>query len=205
MQLSSKGDIMEKEWKEKISISKTIDLIGKRFGKLVVKKQLTERGNRGQIKWECVCDCGNKHITTGECIRSGKSKSCGCNRLTPPNKEKDRELAIWKQLYKSTIEKRSKKQGYKSDISFYEFRKISKQKCFYCGLENSNFATDRNSHRNKISDCVIKYNGIDRIDSTKGYLINNVVACCKYCNTAKNTMTQKEFKQFIKRVYEYNF
>ena len=109
---------MKKEWKEKISISKTIDLIGKRFGKLVVKKQLKERGNRGQIKWECVCDCGNKHITTGECIRSGKSKSCGCNRLTPPNKEKDRELAIWKQLYKSTIEKRSKKQGYRSDISF---------------------------------------------------------------------------------------
>jgi hypothetical protein len=58
---------------------------------------------------------------------------------------------------------------------------------------------------NKTSDCVVKYNGIDRIDSTRGYLVGNVVACCKYCNTSKNTMTQKDFKQFIKRVYEYNF
>jgi hypothetical protein len=184
---------------------KTINLINKRFGKLVVKKQSEERGNKGQIKWECVCDCGNKHITSGESLRGGKSKSCGCNRLTPPNKEKDRELAVWKQLYKSTIEKRSKKMGYKSDISFETFKKISLEKCYYCGLEPSNFATDRNSKGKKTSNTIIKYNGIDRIDSTRGYLTGNVVACCKYCNTAKNTMTQKEFKQFIKRVYEYNF
>ena len=36
---------------------------------------------------ECKCDCGNSHITSGESIRSGKSKSCGCNRKNPPNKE----------------------------------------------------------------------------------------------------------------------
>jgi len=183
----------------------TIDLTGQRFGKLVVKKQLEKRGNRGQIRWECICDCGNKHITSGESIRSGKSKSCGCNRLTPPNKEKDREIAIWKQLYKSTIEKRSKKKGYKSDISFKYFKEISLQKCFYCGLEPSNFATDRNSVGKKTSDTLIKYNGIDRIDSRNGYKRDNSVACCKFCNTAKNTMTQIEFYQFINRVYEHNY
>jgi len=105
----------------------------------------------------------------------------------------------------SIREKRSKKMGYKSDISFETFKKISLEKCFYCGLENSNIAIDRNTNGNKTSDCVVKYNGIDRIDSTRGYLVGNVVACCKYCNTSKNTMTQKDFKQFIKRVYEYNF
>jgi len=181
-----------------------IDLAGKRFGKLLVIKQLKERGNRGQIRWECICDCGNKHVTSGESIRSGKSKSCGCNRLTPPNKEKDRELAIWKQLYNSTIIKRSVNKGYKSDISLKDFKTLSLQKCFYCGLPSSNFATDRRSGK-KISDTIIKYNGIDRKNSLKGYLKDNSVACCKYCNTAKNTMTQKEFMQFIKRVYEYNF
>lgn len=196
---------MNKEHIEKISRAKTIDLSGQRFGKLIVKKQIEKRGNRGQIRWECLCDCGNTHITSGESLRGSKSKSCGCNRLIPPNKEKDREFAIWKQLYNSTIKKRSKRAGYKSDISFDDFKKMSRQKCFYCGLENSNIAIDRNTNGNKTSDCVVKYNGIDRIDSTQGYLIGNVVACCKYCNTAKNTMTQKEFKQFIKRVYEYNF
>ena len=183
----------------------TIDLTGQRFGKLFVKKQLKERGNRGQIKWECVCDCGNKHITSGESIRSGKSKSCGCNRKTPPNKEKNRELAIWKQLYNSTIQKRNKKWRIKGDISLDDFIFFSKEPCYYCGLEKSNTAQDRRgwTKNKQISETVIKFNGIDRVDSSKGYHSNNVVTCCKYCNTAKNTMSEKDFINFIKRIYEH--
>ena len=61
----------------------------------------------------------------------------------------------------------------------------------------------KRKQKGKISDTVIKINGIDRIDSNKGYSFDNVVACCKYCNGAKNTMTQEEFKEWIKRVYEH--
>ena len=32
----------------------------------------------------------------------------------------------------------------------------------------------------------------------------NGVACCKYCNTAKNTMSVDEFLKWIGRVYEFN-
>lgn len=179
----------------------TIDLTGQRFEKLLVKKQVIERGNRGQIKWECFCDCGKKHITTGECLRSSKSKSCGCLRKeSPPNKIQDRKLAIWKQLYNSTIQKRNKKWGIKGDISLDDFIFFSKEPCYYCGLENSNTARDIRDGR-EISKTVVKFNGIDRSDSSKGYWSNNVVTCCKYCNTAKNTMTEKEFISFIQRVY----
>ena len=183
-----------------IKHSNTIDLTGQRFGKLVVKKQLEKRGNRGQIRWECACDCGNKHITSGESIRSGKSKSCGCNRKTPPNKNKDRESAIWKQLYNSTINKRNRKWKVKGDISLEDFIFFSKEPCYYCGLENSNTARDIRDGR-EISKTVLKFNGIDRSDSSKGYWSNNVVTCCKHCNTAKNTMSEKEFISFIQRVY----
>ena len=182
----------------------TIDLTGKRFGKLLVKGQILERGNRGQIKWECLCDCGNKHITSGESIRSGKSKSCGCLRKeAPPNKLKDRKMAVWKQLYNSTILKRNKKWGISGDLSLDDFIFFSKEPCYYCGLENSNLAQDRRGwNKNKqISDTKIKFNGIDRIDSSKGYWADNVVTCCKYCNTAKNTMSEKDFYKFIQRIY----
>ena len=182
----------------------TIDLTGKRFGKLQVIKQISERGNRGQIRWECLCDCGNKHITSGESIRSGKSKSCGCLRKeAPPNKIKDRKLAMWKQLYNSTVIKRNKKWGIKGDLSLDDFIFFSKEPCYYCGLENSNLAQDRRGwNKNKqISDTKLKFNGIDRIDSSKGYWSDNVVTCCKYCNTAKNTMSEKDFYKFIQRIY----
>jgi hypothetical protein len=184
-----------------IKHSNTIDLTGQRFGKLVVKRQLEKRGNRGQIRWECVCDCGNKHITSGESIRSGKSKSCGCLRKeAPPNKLKDRKLAVWKQLYNSTILKRNRKWGIDGDLSLDDFIFFSKEPCYYCGLENSNTARDIRDGR-EISKTVLKFNGIDRSDSSKGYWSNNVVTCCKYCNTAKNTMSEKDFYKFIQRIY----
>jgi len=180
------------------------NIINHKFGKLLVVKQLEERGNKGQIKYECTCDCGNSHKVTGESLRSGKSKSCGCNRKTPPNKIQDREFAIWSYLYSSTVLKRNKKRGIVGDITLEDFIFLSKEPCYYCNLKDSNLAQDRRGwNKNKqVSDTVVKFNGIDRTDSSKGYVWGNVVSCCKYCNTAKNTMSEDEFINFIKRVYE---
>lgn len=58
---------------------KKIDLVGKRFGKLVVIKPIiTENKNRA---WECVCDCGNTKVILGCNLTGGKSNSCGCARV----------------------------------------------------------------------------------------------------------------------------
>ncbi len=186
-------------------MGKIIDIIGNKFGKLTVLSIHSERGNRGQIRYKCRCDCGNIHITSGESIRSGKSKSCGCNRKNPPNKENNRKIAIWKQLYKSTIEKRNKKKNITTtDIKLDEFILLSKSNCFYCGSEPLNKSIDRHRATN-IERCIIAYNGLDRIDSNLGYFKDNVVPCCKHCNTAKNTMTQNEFLNWVKKIYEHNF
>lgn len=186
-------------------MAKIKEIIGNKYGKLLVVDFHSERGNNNQIMYSCKCDCGNLHITSGESIRSGKSKSCGCNRKNPPNKEIDREYAIWRQLYKSTIEKRNKKwKVEKNDIDLDNFISLSKEICFYCGIEPTNIATDRH-RKTKEERLVVKYNGIDRINSNKHYSLDNIVPCCKYCNTAKNIMSVDEFKQWIKRVYDYNF
>jgi len=187
-------------------LARMIDLTNKKYGKLTVIKLTGERGPSGQIYWECKCDCGNTHVTSGESLRGGKSKSCGCARKIPPNKVKDREYAIKKQLYKTNIEKRSRRLGLDYNISLEYYIKLIEQPCFYCGIKDSNCATDRfNTKKNgrKTSDTIVYYNGIDRINSGKGYVKGNVVTSCKYCNTAKNTMTQQEFKEWIVRVYEH--
>ena len=75
--------------------------------------------------------------------------------------------------------------------------------CFYCGSFASN--TKQIVCKNKDFNKSYNYNGLDRIDNTKGYLEDNVVTCCKTCNIAKNTMSHEEYLQFIKRVYEFNF
>ena len=44
--------------------------------------------------------------------------------------------------------------------------------------------------------------GLDRIDSSIGYRIDNIVTCCKVCNAAKGTLTVEQFKQHIAKVHE---
>lgn len=47
----------------------------------------------------------------------------------------------------------------------------------------------------------ILYNGIDRIDNSKGYNLDNCVTCCTQCNTAKMQETEEDFKKWIIDVY----
>lgn len=56
-------------------MSRFIDLKGCRFGRLVVKEVIRQKG---KIYWECLCDCGNKVIVSGCHLRSGHTQSCGC-------------------------------------------------------------------------------------------------------------------------------
>lgn len=56
-----------------------IDMIGKRFGRLVVLEESSVRTGKNQkLQYLCQCDCGNKINVIGECLRNGITKSCGC-------------------------------------------------------------------------------------------------------------------------------
>lgn len=57
-----------------------IDMIGKRFGRLVVKGEAGQARVRRTRRYHCECDCGSWTITDGAALRSGVSKSCGCLR-----------------------------------------------------------------------------------------------------------------------------
>jgi hypothetical protein len=50
------------------------------FGRLTVKCQMPSQG--GKASWLCRCTCGGCVITTGDALRTGKVKSCGCLRAS---------------------------------------------------------------------------------------------------------------------------
>lgn len=64
-----------------------------------------------------------------------------------------------------------------------EALKILTTPCFYCRNKNV---------------------GIDRIDSDKGYVIDNCVACCAMCNYMKRTYTRDEFIQQCKIISSFH-
>ena len=58
-------------------MSKLIDLTGKRFGRLVVVRRV-DNNKRGHSKWLCKCKCGIEKVISGNSLRRGYTRSCGC-------------------------------------------------------------------------------------------------------------------------------
>jgi hypothetical protein len=55
-----------------------IDLVGQRFGHLLVLEMASERTKKGLVCWLCRCDCGETKIVVGRDLRSVHVQSCGC-------------------------------------------------------------------------------------------------------------------------------
>lgn len=53
------------------------DETGKRYGRLTVVGK-HHQDARKEWYWLCECDCGNKAIVSGNKLRTGNTKSCGC-------------------------------------------------------------------------------------------------------------------------------
>ena len=58
-------------------MTKAIDLVGDRYGRLEVISPAGHAKN-GMKLWLCLCDCGNSKTFRHGDIRSGKTRSCGC-------------------------------------------------------------------------------------------------------------------------------
>lgn len=71
---------------------KAIEMIGRRFGRLIVIKEAPSRikpsGNAVR-RFLCLCDCGTEKVFSGENLRAGTSQSCRCwaNELSSQRKK----------------------------------------------------------------------------------------------------------------------
>ena len=71
--------------------------IGDRFGRLKVLS-LNGRGSRGDILWDCLCECGNISVVASSSLTRGHTNSCGCYAI-----DKIKEASTKHGMYKSKI------------------------------------------------------------------------------------------------------
>lgn len=176
---------------------RAIDITGQKFNHLTAVRPAGKQGSNGSLRWLFKCDCGKHKITRGCEVRAGKIKSCGC--LLKYNK------GTWRATNESAI--RSLFSGYKSQartrglffsLNYKSFKKLTSSDCYYCGIKPSQI---RKAQTKRTGVKPYIYNGIDRLDSAKGYIENNCVSCCKYCNHAKSNMNKDDFLNLIERIY----
>jgi hypothetical protein len=187
---------------------KRIDLVGKKIGRLsILSAAPGKRYGKLQasfVCWNCRCDCGNTTIVSSCSLRMG-TKSCGCLKIEAATKtcigrSIEPEEAIINLLFGS-YEAGAKKRNMTFALSREDFVDLLKQNCFYCDEQPKNNYTKKYKHK----QFIFKYTGIDRVDNTKGYTIDNVLPCCKDCNYSKNKRSKEEFLLHIKKIYERHF
>jgi len=73
----------------------------------------------------------------------------------------------WKTFISKSIEKREKE----CSMTKEQYLELIQKPCCYCNYYNED-----------------EINGIDRLDNTKGYLLENCIPCCKHCNRMKHIL-----------------
>lgn len=182
-------------------MGKYIDLSNYIFGKLTVVERcedyVSPQGHH-KTRWLCKCDCGNICFVQGERLRRGHTQSCGClhKEIVRGNHYKDNRDYVHARYLLSQYKKNANKRDYEFKLSLDEFIELIYNDCYYCGAKPNNKYTYISGNIRE----EFLYNGIDRVDNTKGYIKNNVVSCCSKCNTLKRGATLEIAKKMMEYI-----
>lgn len=165
---------------------------GDKFNKLTALKYNGHReGISGKVsQWLFKCDCGKECIKDDVNVRRGHTKSCSrtCGIYLGKN------ISLENGLY-SKYKREALKRNLEFKLTKDELISLSKRNCNYCNIE------PLQKYYKKTNSDKLLYNGIDRVNNEKGYLLENCVPCCIKCNTAKNNLSLEEFKSLISKIY----
>lgn len=154
--------------------------------------------------------CGEIHPVNGQDLRTGRSKCCtkcaakqaGIDKIGKPRVNRTPKEMREKYLFASK-RKDALKRGFSWKITLADFLNLIYKNCAYCNRAPSttvNILKNRKLAPFWTNQGNITYNGIDRVDSSKGYTSDNAVTCCYKCNSGKMDMSLAEFKEWIREV-----
>jgi len=168
---------------------KVIDVTNQKFGRLTVIEQDGKKSS-GEKLWLCECECGGHKYATSTHLRQGRVHSCGC--MAKENYgEKNPTWKGYKEIgsafwggYKRGADQR----GFEFDILIKDGWKLfikQNRKCFYSG-KPIEFSKNTNKSRHGTAS-------LERMDSSKGYSIDNCVWVHKNINKMKMDLSVEEF------------
>lgn len=148
------------------------------------RKELTQVLQTTNSTKRICTHCGNdfESFNTRYNKDSLSCKDCSSKQLVQDEKRKNR-IRNYKEesnnnitgYYKDYIIRASKK-GLEIRFDFDDFSKLVTSSCYYC------------NHKSDLETI-----GIDRVDNSKGYILENCVPCCWNCNRIKHVYHQEFF------------
>lgn len=179
------------------------DMTGYRCGMLtVVRPGSYRKGARGAkaFHWVCRCDCGNEVEVRLDnlCDTSRKNKTCGCGRS-------GKNSSIWKGCGDlsgekwNQIIKAARSRDLKVTVTIEEVWELYQRqdgKCALTGWDLIIYKRGGSASRATTAS-------LDRIDSSKGYTLDNIQWVHKWANIAKMALPQEDFINMCKAIAKY--
>lgn len=181
-----------------------INLAGKKFNSLTVIKESdvdqrkTSTGKRADRYWWCKCECGETARVRHNHLLGGKIKSCGCRQFQKGNFHPSwTGHGEFSGAFFSIIKHGAKIRKLKFEITkkdIWDLFLKQGRKCALTGLEL------------KFSDYSGGKDGtasLDRIDSLKGYTIDNIQWTHKDLNIMKMHFKEEQFIRYCQLVTQH--
>lgn len=172
------------------------DLIGQKFNMLTVIS-LAKSTRSGSKKWLCKCECGNEKAILQSHLVRDNTRSCGClhRRLGKqhPNFKGHGEIhqKFFNQMEKAALGRNRTPIPFEITIEhIWELFLKQDRKCALSGMPIS-FPKRADGLRTA---------SLDRIDSSKGYVLDNIQWVHKDVNWMKGSFTQEYFVNICKKI-----
>lgn len=181
--------------KESLSKARPCKLrVGDKFGKFIIIA--TVKYPDEQRRFVCRCECGNEvEKSYGDVKRGGVCRSCADKAKVLPN------FLMIKKIKFNEYRQNASHTERIFELTFEQFITLIERNCSYCNASPDQYHT---ANRAKMYNPKgYRYNGIDRVDSTKGYTQENTVTCCKLCNGLKSNLLTSVFLNQIERIYQH--
>jgi hypothetical protein len=175
-----------------------IDLTGKVINNITVLEPI--KTTKKTVNWKCQCHCGKVFITPGVCLRRKNAiRSCGCKR------RETLRTKMWKGYkeisgdYWSRLKKGAIARNFPFQITIEDVWKLYLRQDGKCGLTGLPITFSTCIKRRKENQTA----SLDRIDSSKGYTLDNVMWIHKEVNRIKTNLSNKELLYWANLISNY--
>jgi hypothetical protein len=152
-------------------------------------KKAWEENNYDKVALKTLTYRDKQHATNQEEYLKRNAKTMAKWRENNPEKVKESNksrVENVKYAYKTYVTKCELRE-IKMELTQEIFENLVLQPCYYCGIIQTK-----------------GYNGVDRMDSTRGYELDNCVSCCDECNTMKGAIDNVTFIKRAQHILTHN-
>ena len=137
--------------------------------------------------------CGkDKKLSEFGKFKNGKLEKY-CNRCGDTKRR-------WREKNKEHLQEQRDKRRKTSEAKLYDYKRNAKTKGLLFELD---FKTFESLVSSNCKYCGQEGFGVDRVDSSRGYFVDNCVPCCKKCNMMKLTHSTNEFYEHALKIVKH--